>query len=311
MENKTSNAAVRAGSRQVGTDYLTASRKNQADQNQTDQIDWVTSIPFFSVHFIALAGLFVFPLTLSGIFLCLGMYYLRMFGVTAGYHRYFSHRSFKTSRIFQFFLALLATTSTQKGVLWWAAHHRDHHRFSDMPEDVHSPVQRGFWWSHLGWILASRYQDTNMDRVRDLTKYPELRWLDKHYIIPVLALALSLFFLGGLHALYWGFFVSTVLLWHGTFTINSLAHVWGKRRYNTTDQSRNNFLLALITMGEGWHNNHHYYMNSARQGFRWWEIDLTFYVLKGLAILGIVRELRPAPVESSTRDLAPPVAARV
>jgi stearoyl-CoA desaturase (delta-9 desaturase) len=220
-----------------------------------------------------------------------------MFAVTAGYHRYFSHRAYKMNRMAQFAMAWLASTSIQKGVLWWAAHHRLHHKNSDQPNDIHSPVQQGFWWSHVGWILSDIYNDTEWDQIPDLAKYPELVWLNRFYLIPPIAYAALLFALGGLPALVWGFVVSTVLLWHGTFTINSLSHVMGTIRYSTKDTSKNNFILALITLGEGWHNNHHCYMSSANQGFYWWEIDGSYYTLKALSWFGIVRDLRKPPLD--------------
>jgi stearoyl-CoA desaturase (delta-9 desaturase) len=218
-----------------------------------------------------------------------------MFSVTAGYHRYFSHRSYKTSRPFQFLLALAGTLAVQKGVLWWAANHRNHHKYSDQAEDLHSPLQRGFWWAHVGWILSPDYEETDLARIPDMAKYPELRWLNDHYLIPPVVLAVALYLIGGATWLVWGFFISTTMLWHATFTINSLAHVWGSRRYETTDTSRNNPWLALLTMGEGWHNNHHRYMNSARQGFFWWEIDLSYYILVALSWCGIVWDLQQPP----------------
>jgi stearoyl-CoA desaturase (delta-9 desaturase) len=237
-----------------------------------------------------------------------GLFYVRMFGITAGYHRYFSHRAYKTSRWFQFLLALLGTTATQKGVLWWAAHHRDHHKYSDEPKDIHSPRQRGLWWSHLGWILSSKYDRTKLERIQDFAKYPELRWLNRYHVIPPILLGVACFLVGSWPLLIWGYFVSTVLLWHGTFTINSLAHVFGSRRYQTTDDSRNNWLLALLTMGEGWHNNHHHYQSTANQGFYWWEVDLSYYVLRLLSIFGIVWDLRTPPLH--VRDGHEPLPAK-
>jgi len=249
---------------------------------------------FWGVHLACLLAFYT-GVTWSALAVCLALFWLRMFGVTAGYHRYFAHRSYRTGRGFQFVLALLGTLAVQKGVLWWAGNHRVHHKFSDQEGDVHSPVQRGFWWSHVGWILADDYEVTRHDRVPDLAKYPELRWLNEHYLVPPIALAVLLFLAGGLTWLVWGFFISTTVLWHSTFTINSLAHVFGSRRYETTDQSRNNLWLALLTMGEGWHNNHHRYMNAARQGFLWWEIDASYYVLLGLERLGLVWDLHQPP----------------
>jgi stearoyl-CoA desaturase (Delta-9 desaturase) len=261
---------------------------------RADRPDLVRSIPFVLIHLGAL-GAFLLPFEPWYLGLAVGLYYLRMFGVTAGYHRYFSHRSYKTSRAFQLLLACVALSSAQKGVLWWAAHHRHHHRESDRPSDVHSPVQRGLWWAHVGWILSAGSDAVDHARVGDLARYPELRWLEKWHFVPPAALAVGLFLWGGLPALVWGFFVSTTLLWHGTFTINSLAHVFGSRRYATPDNSRNNWLLALLTLGEGWHNNHHHYRPAANQGFFWWEFDPTYYVLKGLALVGLVWDLRTPP----------------
>jgi stearoyl-CoA desaturase (delta-9 desaturase) len=220
-----------------------------------------------------------------------------MFAITGGYHRYFSHRTYKTSRAFQFFMACLAQSSAQKGAMWWAANHRHHHKFSDQAEDIHSPLHTGFFWSHVGWILCEENDRTQWELIPDFKKFPELVWLDRYPHVPALALALILFAAGGFPALAWGFFMSTALLWHGTFTINSLSHVYGTRRYTTTDTSRNNFWLALLTLGEGWHNNHHCYQSSTNQGFFWWEIDITYYVLKGLSKIGVVWDLRKPPLE--------------
>jgi stearoyl-CoA desaturase (delta-9 desaturase) len=236
------------------------------------------------------------------------LYLVRMFAITGFYHRYFSHRTFKTSRWLQFVFAVVASTSAQGGPLWWAAHHRHHHRSSDQPEDVHSPHQRGFLWSHLVWFMCRRHLATRTNAVRDWAKYPELRFLNRYDKLAPLALAALLFGVGeilrltapglrtsGWQLLVWGFFISTVVLLHATLAINSLAHVWGRRRYATRDYSRNNLFLALITLGEGWHNNHHYCPGAVRQGFRWWEVDITYYVLCVMSWLGLVWGLRPVP----------------
>ncbi|MCX5731894.1 MAG: acyl-CoA desaturase [Deltaproteobacteria bacterium] len=260
-----------------------------------DRPQWLKSVPFLAVHAMALAAPFLAPPTWARAGLALGVYGAMMFGITAGFHRYFSHRAFRTSRGFQLVLAVLGTLSVQKGVLWWAAHHRDHHRYSDGPRDVHSPVQRGFWWSHVGWILAARYDKTRPERVKDLLRFPELQWLDRWGIGVPLALAGALFAGGGMPGLLWGFFVPVVICWHVTFAINSVAHVLGSRRYPTADDSRNNPLLALLTMGEGWHNNHHFYASSANQGWFWWELDLSYLALRALAAVGLVWELRTPP----------------
>ena len=251
-----------------------------------------STIPFILLHASVLLVLTV-PFSLSMVWWLVGSYYLRMFGVTAGYHRYFSHRSFKLNRFWQFCMAFLAQTSGQKGALWWAAHHRDHHLYSDRKEDLHSPVHEGFWWSHLGWILSDEYDNYDSKRIADLNKYPELRLLNRFHLVPPILYAFAIFMIGGYPALVWGFFAATVALYHGTFLINSLTHIWGTRRFPTPDESRNNFVLAIVTMGEGWHNNHHYFMSSTRQGIRWWEIDMTYYLLKMASWVGIARDLRP------------------
>lgn len=260
-----------------------------------------TMLPFVLMHASVLL-VFTVPFSFEMIAWFVGSYYLRMFGVTGGYHRYFSHRSYKLNRFWQFWMAFLAQTSAQKGALWWAAHHRDHHLYSDRKEDLHSPVHEGFWWSHLGWILSDEYDDYDPKRISDLSKFPELRWLDRYFLVPPTLYAVAIFLIGGWDAFVWGFLAATVALYHGTFLINSLTHIWGSRRFATPDESRNNFVLAVFTMGEGWHNNHHYYMSSVRQGIRWWEIDPTYYILKMLSWVGIARELRPfrtAPADES------------
>ena len=250
-----------------------------------------TVVPFLLLHVGALAVFFL-PFRWSWFWLAFGMYAFRIFAITAGYHRYFSHRSYKLGRVSQFLLAFLAETSGQKGVLWWAAHHRVHHRHADHQPDIHSPGLRGFWWAHIGWILSNEYDEYDPRLIADFGKYPELRWLDKHYVVPPAILGAVILLAGGPGAFVWGFLLSTVVVFHATFTINSLAHLWGTRRFATPDDSRNNFVLAVITFGEGWHNNHHQFKHACRQGIRWWEIDLTYYVLRLLSWLGIARELR-------------------
>jgi len=260
--------------------------------------DHVSRVTYWAIHATALAaiawallghGVSTTALVLLGV-----TFWARVFGITAGYHRYFAHKSYKTSRAFQLVLATLGASATQKGPLWWAGLHRRHHRFSDGPGDVHSPKD-GFYYAHQGWIFDPRWNATPLELIPDFARYPELQWLNRHHYAPVVALAVACALVGGFEGFVWGYCVSTMLLWHATYSINSLAHLWGTRRYQTTDTSRNNLLLALLTMGEGWHNNHHHYMASARQGFRWWEIDLSYYLLRGLAVLGVVWDLREPP----------------
>lgn len=273
--------------------------EKHAPQGEKKVRNAVTSGPFWAIHAACLAAFFL-PFHWYWVGLAVAFYYIRMFGVTAGYHRYFSHRSYKLHRVTQFLMAFLAESSAQKGVLWWASHHRVHHATSDTPADIHSPIQKGFWWAHVGWVLSGQYDEYDEALIRDFAKFPELRWISEHFLVPPVTLGVAMFVGGFLYggwiaawsALVWGFFISTVACWHGTYTINSLSHVWGGRRFPTTDDSRNNFVLALITMGEGWHNNHHYRMYTTRQGLRWWEIDMTYYLLKLMSWVGLAWDLR-------------------
>lgn len=270
-------------------------------------INWWSTVPFALVHVLAL-GVFWVGISPIAVAVCLGLFWVRMFAITGFYHRYLSHRSYKTSRWFQFVFALVGNSSVQKGPLWWAAHHRHHHQYSDQDEDVHSPIKRGFLYSHVLWIFARGNSPTRIRLVPDLAKFPELRVLDRFDVLMPILLGTGCFGLGvllqtyapslgtsGLQMLFWGFFLSTVILVNATFTINSLSHIYGKRRFATTDTSRNNWLLALLTLGEGWHNNHHYYATAARQGFYWWEIDITYYGLILLSKLGLIWDLKRVP----------------
>jgi stearoyl-CoA desaturase (Delta-9 desaturase) len=289
-------AAAAAGSAAAVADASAGSVSADLSDGKSDKIEWPTTIPFWGVHVAALIGVICLGFSWRGLLLAVALYAVRMFGLTAGFHRYLSHRSFKTSRVFQFLLALLGTLAVQKGPLWWAAHHRGHHKYSDTPRDAHSAKQRGFWWAHVKWILVRKFEATEWDRIKDISVYPELRWLNNHSMVPPIALAVVLTLVGGWFGFVWGFLVSTTLLWHGTFCVNSLAHLVGRRRYATSDESRNNFVIAIFTLGEGWHNNHHHYQRSERQGFFWWELDITHVVLTTLSWFGIVRELhRPPP----------------
>ena len=252
-------------------------------------------LPFVIVHLTCFAIFWVDVQPIDWM-ICGALYVIRMFGITAGFHRYFSHRSFKTSRGFQFFLAFLGQSSAQRGVLWWAATHRHHHKYSDTEQDVHSPVQHGFWYSHVLWVFSKQVRRADYSLIKDFRKYPELVWLDKSERLPPFLLGFLVWVVAGWSGLVVGFFLSTVLLFHGTFTINSLSHVIGKQPYATGDNSRNNLFLAIITLGEGWHNNHHHFPSATPQGFHWWQIDVTYYILKTLSIFRIVWDLRLPPV---------------
>jgi len=284
-----------------------AQHKSSNSGKGQKEIDWLRVIPFIGMHVGCLAVLLV-GWSVAAVLVAIGLYVTRMLAVTGFYHRYFSHKSFKTSRPMQFLFALLGATAVQRGPLWWASHHRHHHLHSDQEEDAHSPRQHGFWWSHVGWIVSKQNFAPKFDRVPDLVKFKELVWLDRFDALIPIVLSTGLYVAGaaleiyfpewqtnGAQLLVWGFFISTVVLYHATYTVNSLAHKIGRRRYKTKDDSRNSLLIALITCGEGWHNNHHHYPGSVRQGFFWWEVDLTYYFLKLLSALGLIWDLKTVP----------------
>ena len=288
---------------------MTASPQPGRNSDEAERMAWcsLAGLGFTCLH---LACLLIIWLECSWVALttCLACYLLRMFGITAGFHRYFAHRTYRTSRTFQFLLACLGTAAAQRGPLWWVAQHRQHHRYADTELDIHSPVVHSVWWAHMGWLLCYRYKEINLRWVKDWHYYPELRWLDRYFLVPPAVLAVGVVLVGllleryapgshtsGLQMLVYGFVLSTVILYHSTFAVNSLTHVFGRRRFATNDHSRNSWLIALVTLGEGWHNNHHYYPASERQGFYWWEIDLTHYVLTGLSWCHIVWNVHAPP----------------
>jgi stearoyl-CoA desaturase (delta-9 desaturase) len=265
---------------------------------------YLTGLGFGGLHAAAVVLPFFVSVTWVGLALLVATYSVRVFGLTAGFHRYFAHRGYKTSRWFQFALGCMGASALQRGPIWWAGHHRSHHKHSDTDQDVHSPVTSGVWWSHVGWVVSNQYSDTPWHQMKDWAKFPELRWLERYDILIGVLLAPLCFAIGYLaggmtgawSGLVWGFFVSTVAVYHVTFMVNSVCHLFGTRRFATGDESRNNWLVGLLTFGEGWHNNHHHYPSAARQGFKWWEIDISYMVLKGLSWVGIVWDLRqPTP----------------
>lgn len=287
-------------------DSWATSEATDVSLSENKNIQWVRILPFIVLHLSCLA-IFLVGVSWFAVVFMMGFYFIRMFSITAFFHRYLSHKTFQTSRAVQFIFLLIGTMSAQRGPLWWAAHHRYHHRFTDTDQDPHSSTH-GFWYSHIGWFLNDYNFALRKEVVKDWLKYPELIWLDRFSVLVVLLTAFSVYCLGewlavafpylgtsGLQLLVWGFVVSTVLLIHATLCINSLAHLYGRRDFETPDQSRNNWFLSIITLGEGWHNNHHYYAGSARQGFYWWQIDITYYVLKIMSWFGLVWGLKPIP----------------
>lgn len=289
----------------MNTTMATGPRKLDTNQDSSSSRPWITAWLswglFIGMHVACIAVLFT-GVDFTAFGLLALTYFFRMFGITAGYHRYFTHRAFKMSRVGQFVLAWLGCSALQKGPLWWVSHHREHHHYSDAPEDPHSPHATTFWWSHVGWVLSREHEPTLWDRVQDWAKYPELRWLDRFHYVPGILLAVLCYLIGGWSGLVWGFCVSTVLVYHATFAVNSLNHLWGSRRYETVDASRNNWLLAILTLGEGWHNNHHHYQSSANQGFYWWEIDVSYYLIRLLGLLGLAWDIRTPDAKALVHD---------
>jgi len=269
-----------------------------------DAIDWPRSAPFWLVQAGCL-GVIWTGVSPAAAGFAAASYLARMFFITAFYHRYFAHRAYRASRPVQLVLAVLGCTAGQRGPLWWAGHHRRHHMRPDTPSDPHSPLHKGFLFSHTLWFLTRDNFAIPAQYVKDWRRYPELVWLERFDWVPFILYGVFCYGLGewlggaygtsGAQFLVWGLFVSTTALYHGTYTINSLAHQFGYRRFDTDDNSRNNVWLALLTLGEGWHNNHHRCPSAARQGFYWWEIDISYALLRLLSACRLIRDLRPVP----------------
>lgn len=267
-----------------------------------------------SVFHLACLGVFFTGVSPVALLVAFAMYVLRGIGVTAGYHRLLAHRSFKTNRVVQFILSLAGSLAVQGGPLWWVAHHRSHHAETDTEEDIHSPVTRGMWAAHMGWMMSAEAFNEKGANARDLHKFPEIKFLQRQYVWLILGQVVCLYGLGawlsvaypdlgtsGLQMMVWGFFVSTVFTWHVTFMVNSVCHRWGSRPYDTGDASTNNALIGVLGFGEGWHNNHHFYPNSARHGLRWWQVDVTWYLIKALSWLHLASDLK-IPKELRSAD---------
>ncbi|OWK41784.1 acyl-CoA desaturase [Fimbriiglobus ruber] len=264
-------------------------------------LDFIGPAAFIAMH-LACVSVFFVEFTWLGLGMMVGLYLIRGFGLTGGFHRYFSHRGYKMSRWFQFVIAWIGTASLQRGPMWWCAHHRLHHKHSDQEQDPHSPIVGSIFWSHVGWILSPRFGEVEWDQIRDWQKYPELKWLDKYDWLPGVLLGLGCLAVG-VSEFVWAFVVGTVLLYHATFMVNSVCHLVGRRRFETSDKSRNNWFVAIFSMGEGWHNNHHHYPSAARQGFKWYEFDLSYCILKTLSWVGLVWDLRQPTPRALSKNL--------
>jgi stearoyl-CoA desaturase (Delta-9 desaturase) len=282
----------------------------EIEPGEVRRVDLVRVMPLVFLH-LGCLSIFWTGWSLAAVLVAVGLYAFRMFAITGFYHRYFSHASFKASRPVQLFMAIAGATCVQRGTLWWAATHRKHHAHSDQAGDAHSPRQHGFWWSHLGWLTSRANFPTDLRLVKDLARHPELRFLDRFDTLVPVALAASLYGFGallervapswgtsGAQMLAWGFFLSTTVVLHASLSINSLAHGPGDQPFETRDDSRNSLWLALLTFGEGWHNNHHRFPSSARMGMRRREIDLTYMGLSIMRRLGLIHDLVPIPARA-------------
>jgi len=232
------------------------------------------------------------------------IYPIQSIGVGVSLHRYFAHRSFKTSRWFQFMMALMAASVFGDAVRF-TGKHRLHHRYSDTTNDTHTPL-KGFWSCWYGSLLDNGYTDAELcDAARDLKKYPELMWLHRYWMVPGLVLCGIAFLIGGLSSVAIGVLLGSTLLLNQAAAVNYFCHKYGRRRFDTRDRSTNNALIAALSFGEGWHNNHHYYPATARAGFHWWEVDMYYWVIWLFEKLGLVWDVRQPTQEMLNKNLIP------
>ena len=271
--------------------------------------DWEVLAWMLFMHLGALAALFTF--NWKAFFVCLFLWWLTGgIGICLGYHRYFTHRSFDTPRWIQYLLAFFGTMAGEAGPIKWVAAHRYHHTYSDDAErDPHSP-RNGFWWSHMSWLFnreefLAKY-DSYKKYAPDMAKDPVIRFLDKYHYLSIFMLAALLYALGGWPFIAWGIFLRAILVYHSTWLVNSASHVWGYRSFKTEDLSRNNWWVALLTFGEGWHNNHHAFQRSARHGFRWWEVDATYITIRIMGLLGLAHHIQVPVLNDATPGLTAP-----
>jgi fatty-acid desaturase len=264
--------------------------------NGQEKMNWLTISVLTLLHIGAIAALFCF--SWRNLAVALFVYWIAVgFGISLGYHRLHTHRGFKTSLLFEYFLAVCGALSFEGGPIFWVATHRIHHQKSDRDGDPHSP-RDGAWWAHVGWILVGESKHSN---TRLMSKYaPDLArhrfyvWLNNYHWLPTVALAALLYAIGGLPLFLWAICLRIVVGLHATWLVNSATHMWGSRRFATRDDSRNNWWVALITFGEGWHNNHHAHPVSARHGLAWYEFDLSWITLKLLRVIGLVNSIQVA-----------------
>jgi stearoyl-CoA desaturase (Delta-9 desaturase) len=252
---------------------------------------------FWTVQVSALL-IFAVPFRWAFVAVWAASHFLRAIGLTLAFHRYFAHRAFKMNRVARFVWTWIGTSAMQKGPMWWAGHHVNHHKYADRDGDPHSPMVSGVYYAHIGWFLNDTRHDKlepNNPVIRDFSRVPEIAFIEKYFFLPPLLLAIAMFAIGGFPLLIWGFCLPTMTLAHATFAINTVNHMFGSRRFETVDESRNNPLTALFAVGEGWHNNHHRYQRAARNGFYWWEFDPTWYVIRAMKAVGLAWDVQAVP----------------
>jgi len=280
--------------------HLEALAKQPGDKD----INWVTAIVMGLFHAGVVAAFFFF--TWNALLVAVLLWWISgSLGIGMGYHRLLTHRGYKTPKWVEYCLTVCATLALEGGPIFWVATHRIHHKFSDQDGDPHSP-RDGKWWSHMGWILTgkSMHHDTTTlaHYVPDLAKDKFHVWITKYHYAPMIVLGLALLAAGGPPLLLWGVFLRTVVGLHATWLVNSATHLWGSRRFATRDSSTNNWVVALLTFGEGWHNNHHAYPTSARHGLKWYEVDVNWYGIQALKLLGLARQVQHASLAKSPRE---------
>jgi stearoyl-CoA desaturase (Delta-9 desaturase) len=272
--------------------------------SEHQKINWVNSIVFAVFHIGAIAALFMF--SWRAFFVALFLYWFTTgLGISMGYHRLHTHRSYQVPRLLEYFFAVCGTLTLEGGPIFWVATHRIHHQKSDQPGDPHSPRDGG-WWAHIGWLLVGESKHNNTPLMSkyapDLAKHPFYVWLNNWHWVPLVLLGVLLYAIGGLPFLLWGVFLRVVFGLHATWLVNSATHMWGSRRFETRDDSRNCWWVALLTSGEGWHNNHHAHPTSARHGLAWYEFDLSWIQIKILKFFGIAKRIQVARVDSAIRE---------
>ena len=270
--------------------------------------DWVVFGWIAFMHLGCLAAFSTFSWKALGVTLFL-WWFTGCLGITLGYHRFFTHRSFSTPKPVQYFLAVCGSLAGEAGPIAWVAAHRYHHTYSDTDKDPHSPL-KGFLWAHMSWLFGREDFLADFDSYKrytpDMANDKFLVWLDKWHIVPSFILAGILYAMGGWPFVVWGIFVRSVIVYHVTWFVNSASHMWGYRSYKTTDDSRNNWWVAILAFGEGWHNNHHAFQRSARHGFRWWEVDVTYRMIQLLWMMGLASDIH-LPVQSDATGVTQPV----